>query len=295
MTTFDRAQAWDQGDLTELLSLEDGPQDTFRSTVNDSNANGRVYAGQLLGQALWAAAQTTPQRVPSTLQATFLQGARPEGALEYKVEALQDGRRFSSRHIYGVQGTSLVLSAHATFQNPGETLEPVPRLDREVPPAESLPDLRELAERYPGQGEALQVRFTGQPLLDIRPANPEACFAGSPPRNEIAYWVRLLQPLTAEGCLHHAALAYLSDCWFNGALAPPLGMHELWQHHYVANLNHTLWFHTPEPACDDWLLFVSQATRSLAGRGLALVHIYCRDGRLIASMAQDLLISPRTD
>ncbi|MBN0574673.1 thioesterase family protein, partial [Pseudomonas aeruginosa] len=92
-----------------------GPQDTFRATVNDSNVNGRVYAGQLLGQALWAAAQTVPHRVPSTLQATFLQGARPEDALEYKVEALQDGRRFSSRHIYGVQGTALVLSAHATF------------------------------------------------------------------------------------------------------------------------------------------------------------------------------------
>ncbi len=295
MSTFDRARAWDQGDLTQLLSLEDGPQDTFRATVNDSNVNGRVYAGQLLGLALWAAAQTVPHRVPSTLQATFLQGARPEDALEYKVEALQDGRRFSSRHIYGVQGTALVLSAHATFQHPGECIDATPRLEREVPPPESLPDLRELAERYPGQGEAAQVRFTGQPLLDIRPVNPAVYFGRTPSQNEIAYWVRLLQPLTAEGCLHHAALAYLSDCWFNGALTPPAGARELWQRHYVANLNHTLWFHTPEPACDDWLLFVSQATRSLAGRGLALAHIYRRDGRLIASMAQDLLTSPRTD
>src|ERR1044072_7184570 len=96
--TFDRTHAWDQGDLTQLLSLEDGPQDTFRATVNDRNVNGRVYAGQLLGQALWAAAQTVQQRVPSTLQATFLQGARPEDTLESKVEVLQDGRRFSSRH-----------------------------------------------------------------------------------------------------------------------------------------------------------------------------------------------------
>ncbi|MDN6860245.1 thioesterase family protein [Pseudomonas sp. CAN2814] len=295
MGTFDRARAWDQGDLTQLLSLEDGPQDTFRATVNDSNVNGRVYAGQLLGQALWAAAQTVPNRVPSTLQATFLQGARPEDALEYKVEALQDGRRFSSRHIYGVQGTAVVLSAHATFQLPGESAEAAPRLAGDIPPPESLPDLRELAERYPGQGEAVQLRFTGQPLLDIRPVNPEAYFGNASAPSEIAYWVRLLQPLTAEGCLHHAALAYLSDCWFNGALAPPASAGGLRHGHYVANLNHTLWFHTPEPACDDWLLFVSQGTRSLAGRGLALAHIYRRDGRLIASMAQDLLISPRTD
>lgn len=179
MGTFDRAHAWDQGDLTQLLSLEAGAQDTFHGTVNDSNANGRVYAGQL--------------------------------------------------------------------------------------------------------------------LLDIRPVNPEAHRAGTAARNALDYWVRLLPPLTAEGCLHHAALAYLCDCWFNGALAPTASAGDFWQQHYVANLNHTLWFHTPEPACDDWLLFVSQATRSLAGRGLALAHIYRRDGRLIASMAQDLLISSRTD
>ncbi|MCY1204932.1 Acyl-CoA thioesterase 2 [compost metagenome] len=300
MANYLRAQphhsrAWDQGDLTELLSLENGPQDTFRSTVNDSNVNGRVYSGQLLGQALWAAAQTAPQRVPSTLQATFLQGARPADALEYKVEALQDGRRFSSRHVYGVQGTALVLSAHATFQNPDEAPEPAPRLASELPPPDSLPDLHELAQRYPGQGEALHVRFTGQQLLDIRLVDPQAYFDAATPPDEIAYWVRLLQPLTVEGCLHHAALAYLSDCWFHRALTPPCGMRGLWQHHYIASLNHTLWFHSPEPACGDWLLFVSRATRSIAGRGLAQAHIYRRDGRLIASMAQDLLISPRTD
>lgn len=289
------SRAWDQGDLTELLSLEDGPQDTFGSTVNDSNVNGRIYAGQLLGQALWAAARTTPQRVPSTLQATFLQGARPTDALEYKVEALQNGRRFSTRHVYGVQGTALVLSAHVTFQTPGEPQEPIPRLDRPVPAPESLPDLRQLAERYPGQTDALQVRFTGQPLLDIRLVDPQAYFDGAAPPSEILYWVRLLQPLTAERCLQHAALAYLSDCWLHIGFAPPAQTGDAWQHHYVANLNHTLWFHTPEPASDDWLLFVSQGTRSLAGRGLAQAHIYRRDGRLVASMAQDLLTSPRTD
>jgi acyl-CoA thioesterase-2 len=290
--TFDRAQAWDQADLTQLLSLEGGPQDTFRATVNDSNLNGRVYAGQLLGQALWAAGQTVPHRVPSTLQATFLQGARPEGALEYKVETLQEGRRFSSRHIYGVQGTALVLSANATFQEPGDLPGQEIRLERRCTSPEDLPDLRAFAEQYPGQGEALQLRFTGQPLLDIRPMNLHDGLNGNPSQ-EIAYWVRLLQPLTAEGGLHHAALAYLSDCWFNGALAPGASTPGFWQQHYVANLNHTLWFHTPEPTCDDWLLFVSQGTRSLSGRGLALAHIYRRDGRLIASMAQDLLISPR--
>ena len=41
------------------------------------------------------------------------------------------------------------------------------------------------------------------------------------------------------------------------------------------------------------LLFINDAVRSLSGRGLATTHIYQRDGRLVASMAQDMLISPR--
>ncbi|MFI5461754.1 hypothetical protein ACHMXJ_00015 [Pseudomonas aeruginosa] len=89
------SRAWDQGDLTELLSLEEGPQDTFRSTVNDRNVNGHIYAGQLLGQALWAAARTTPQRMPGALpRRPSCPPTPPTDALEYKVEALQDGQRF---------------------------------------------------------------------------------------------------------------------------------------------------------------------------------------------------------
>ncbi|WP_437883163.1 acyl-CoA thioesterase [Pseudomonas sp. LRF_L74] len=284
---------WDQRDLIELLMLECGVQRSFLSTVNDTNVNGRVYGGQLLGQALWAAAQTAPGRSPCVLQATFLQGARPDDAIEYSVESLQDGRRFSSRHVYGVQGTGLVLSANASFQlaqrDPGNPH----RLQRQWPAPEQLPTLNELAARYPLRSEAVQLRFNGRPLLDVRPIHPEGYFDHPAEHREIAYWVRLEQALPREGCLHHAALAYLSDCWLNGSLAPPLGLLELWQHHYVSNLNHTLWFHSLEPDANDWLLFVNDAVRSLSGRGLATSHIYQRDGRLVASMAQDMLISPR--
>lgn len=283
---------WDQRDLTELLALEPAGQQSWRSYAYDTNANGRVYGGQLLGQALWASAQTVSGRSPSMLQMTFLQGARPNDTIEYSVEALQDGRRLSTRHVYGVQGTGLVLSANASFQvaqsEPGDPQQ----LQQQVPAPESLPTLAELAERYTLDSEAVQLRFSARPVLDIRliledhVEHPAA-------RQDIAYWVRLNQPLAAEGCLHHAALAYMSDGWLNASLAPGQRMLDLWQNHYVSNLNHTLWFHSPEIDVNEWLLFVNHAVRSLSGRGLTMTHIYRRDGRLVASMAQDLLISPR--
>ncbi|SUD31377.1 putative acyl-CoA thioesterase II [Pseudomonas fluorescens] len=284
---------WDQRDLTELLTLEPTGQQNWRSYAYDTNANGRVYGGQLLGQALWAAAQTANGRNPSMLQMTFLQGARPKDTIEYSVEGLQDGRRLSTRHVYGVQGTGLVLSANASFQVAQSEPGDLHQLQQPMPAPESLPTLAELAERYPQDSEAVQLRFNARPVLDIRPIHPQDHFERPADRRDTAYWVRLNQPLAVEGCLHHAALAYLSDGWLNASLAPGQGMLDLWQNHYVSNLNHTLWFHSLEIDVNEWLLFVNDAVRSLSGRGLTMTHIYQRDGRLVASMAQDLLISPR--
>ncbi|WP_263143435.1 acyl-CoA thioesterase domain-containing protein [Pseudomonas sp. RIT-PI-AD] len=295
MTTAARSPdwRWDQRDLTELLCLEPAGESGFRSYVCDTNANGRVYGGQLLGQALWAAAQTVSGRSPGMLQLTFLQGARPQDCIEFSVERLQDGRRFSSRHLYGAQGTGMIFSANASFQvGQGDPGNPH-RLENPMPEPESLPTLAELAARYPQRSEAVQLRFSSRPVLDVRPIHPEGYFEHPARQSKIAYWIRLNHALPFEGCLHHAALAYMSDSWLNGSLAPPVGMFELWQDYYVSNLNHTLWFHSLDIDASDWLLFVNDAVRSLSGRGLAMTHIYDRGGRLLASMAQDILIAPR--
>lgn len=284
---------WDQRDLTELLCLETVGNNTWQSYVCDTNANGRVYAGQLLGQALWAAMQTVEDRPPGMLQMTFLQGARPQESIEYSVETLQDGRRLSSRHIYGVQGTGLVMSANASFQVPQAGADTTQRLLRQVPSPDSLPALGELAAGLPFQSESLQLRANAKPLLDIRLVDPPIGFDAAGEHGEVAYWIRLNQPLSSERYLHHAALAYMSASWLNGSIVPQRPVDDL-QHSYVSNLNHSLWFHSLDIDVTDWLLFVNDAVRSLSGRSLAMTHIYQRDGRLVASMAQDLLISPYT-
>lgn len=284
---------WDQRDLTELLTLEPVGGRSWKSYACDTNVNGRVYGGQLLGQTLWAAAQTAEGRSPATLQMTFLQGAQPQDVIEYSVEALQDGRRLSSRHIYGVQGTGLVLSANASFQVPQANPGDPHRLVHSLPSPENLPTLAEAYEHYPQQSEAMQLRLSARPLLDIRPIAPKERYESPQDQRAVDYWVRLAQPLPSEGYLHHAALAYMSDSWLNTSIAPQQGMLNQWQHYYVSNLNHSLWFHSLEIDVTGWLLFVNEAVRSLSGRSLTMTHIYQRDGRLVASMAQDLLISSR--
>jgi acyl-CoA thioesterase-2 len=53
-----------------------------------------------------------------------------------------------------------------------------------------------------------------------------------------------------------------------------------------------LWFHRPFRA-DEWLLYVQDSPSASGGRGFNRGAVYSRDGRLVASVAQEGLIRPR--
>jgi acyl-CoA thioesterase-2 len=64
------------------------------------------------------------------------------------------------------------------------------------------------------------------------------------------------------------------------------------QEFMAASLDHALWLHRPFRA-DDWLLY-SQDTPNLHGaRGFARGLIFTREGRLVASVAQEGLVRER--
>jgi acyl-CoA thioesterase-2 len=284
-------QYWDQRDLIELLALDSDGQNRYRSHACDIDVNGGVYGGQLIAQALWAAAQSVSGRSPSMLQMTFLQEAHPLDSIEYSVELLQDDRHVSNRHVYGVQGTGLIFSANVSFQHSDVSSGQPRPLERRLPEPESLPTLAELAVSHPHRCEAFQLRFTDCPVLDVRPIHDEKRIDQPQVNSEIGYWVRLKQPLPGEGCLHHAALAYISACWLNRGLASSLPLPDTWRHYNVCSLNQSLWFHSSQLDANDWLLFLNDPDRVLSGHGLATTRIYQRNGLPVASMVQDVLVS----
>jgi acyl-CoA thioesterase len=56
-----------------------------------------------------------------------------------------------------------------------------------------------------------------------------------------------------------------------------------------ASLDHAMWFHRPARV-DDWLLYVQDSPSAQNGRGLSQGKIFDREGRLIASVAQEGMI-----
>jgi acyl-CoA thioesterase-2 len=63
----------------------------------------------------------------------------------------------------------------------------------------------------------------------------------------------------------------------------------------AATLDHAVWFHRRFRA-DEWLLYGSDSPSAAGARGFARGSVFTRDGRLVASVAQEGLMrvhSPR--
>ena len=89
--------------------------------------------------------------------------------------------------------------------------------------------------------------------------------------------------------LHRTLLAYASDFHLIGTTLFPHGVSYLQPNVTVASLDHALWFHRPFRV-DEWLLYSCDSPTAQSARGLARGQVFSRDGRLVASTAQEGLI-----
>jgi acyl-CoA thioesterase-2 len=294
-----RVPAWDGKDVGALLAVRPAGPMRFRNRLGDANAHDRAYGGQILGQALLAAAQTVPSGcVFTTMQFLFLQGTLHEQAIDFKVTALQDGKRFSSRHVRGTQGDArTVLDAQVTFAVPLDA--PSHEIATTAPSGETDPErLPRLTELPPEWGDELEracgYRFWLKDAIDFRFAAPPPGLRLDPREPRLRFWLRLARRLGDDAHVHAAAFAYLSDWWLN---YPALGSHvqpllDSGRRLYVASLNHAIWIHRALRA-DEWLHFDSISPAAGSGRGLAIARVHDGAGHLVASASQECLMAPR--
>ena len=86
--------------------------------------------------------------------------------------------------------------------------------------------------------------------------------------------------------IHRAALAYASDYTL---LEPILRLHgRTWIEPgmNIASLDHAMWWHR-ETRADEWLLYVQSSPNASSARGLGVGRMFSRDGRLVATTAQE--------
>src|SRR5690606_14242180 len=103
------------------------------------------------------------------------------------------------------------------------------------------------------------------------------------------FWFRLGERIGDDPNLHQAMLAYASDFHLLGTSTWPHGISYYQPNVQMASLDHALWFHRPCRA-DEWLLYAMDSPAAQGSRGMARGMIYARDGRLVASTAQEGLV-----
>jgi acyl-CoA thioesterase-2 len=111
------------------------------------------------------------------------------------------------------------------------------------------------------------------------------------PARRIA-WLRAVARLPDDPALHRYLLAYASDHMFVTTALLPHAVHWLTSGMQVASLDHVMWFHRPVRV-DDWLLYVIEGPTAQGARGLVQGRVFTRDGRLVATTAQEGLLRRR--
>ncbi len=278
-------------DLISLLELEPIERNIFRGQSQDSGFP-QVFGGQVLGQALAAASRTINGRVVHSLHAYFLQRGDVDAPIVYEVDRARDGGSFSSRRVIAIQHGAQIFNMAASFQVPEEGLEHQIAMP-EVTPPESLKDIETLAREHASDLPRHMQRFLSyRRPFEVRPVDP-SLFLAADNRAPFKYvWMRAVDRLPDNGFLHHALLAYISDYELIGTVALPHKLHAARSGLQMASLDHAMWFHRSYRV-DDWLLFALDSPAAAGARGLARGHVYTRDGRLVASLAQEGLIRLR--
>jgi acyl-CoA thioesterase-2 len=125
--------------------------------------------------------------------------------------------------------------------------------------------------------------------FEFRPAELPDPTAEIPAEPRMKIWFRAIDRAPDDPVLHRCLLAYASDYYLLGAAGMDARLSMERRDLQMASIDHAMWFHRPARA-DEWLLYVIDSPTSCGSRGMARGSIFSRDGRLVASTAQEGLV-----
>lgn len=271
--------------FADLFALKSGAPNCFEAPPAPDKGE-RMFGGQFLAQSLYAAQVSAGNdRVANSLHAYFLRPGDVELPVNLTVEAVRDGRSFSSRQVVAQQGGKERFRMLASFQV-ADLAPEYTRLEMpEVPAPEACHFtyddfmLQETGDAdWPGSERPMDILYINAP---------------KPGRDRITesqlMWMKVRGPVSDEPALQQAGLVYLSDASIVDHILLPHGMR--WQDEGFegTSLDHTMWFHRPARA-DEWLLFVQTVEATAGGRGLCRGHFFDQAGNLAATCIQEGLM-----
>lgn len=247
---------------------------------------GGLYGGQIVAQALRAAAETVePQYAPHSIRAYFIRRGDHTEPVRYEVDRIRNGNSFVTRRVVARQAIGAILNAECSFQTPEESLSFQSIEMPGVPNPDQFHDS--------SFSRDFDRRFV-EPIADNATTKDGA--------GRVLAWLRVAHELPPydtddDRFVHQCWLAYLSDDLPTDAVrsAHLEARTDGDEPRYSGtSLDHTIWFHRPFRA-DEWQLHDFSCHHFTGGRGLAIGHVFSQAGEHVATVAQEALMRrPRT-
>jgi len=275
-SSLNRFPIWgDQTDLVALLDPVAAGGGRFVAPGYHERTRNVVEGGQLLGQAIVAAARTAPGQRVTWASMTFVRAAAFDDPIDLSVDETRRGRTFSTLSVRSEQRGKLVAPALVL-------------LDAGAPDSmrasAEMPDVP-----GPSEAEPYDMRVTGRDLRIVDGAyDPDPDRVGPP---VIHAWVRF-RDNPDELCVRNALIAQATTHWtIAAAMRPHRGFGEAQAHLSLSTgpMAVTVAFHDDVPV-DDWFLYTTSAVWS--GRGLAQGEgkVFSRSGTLMASYTLQAMV-----
>lgn len=259
-------------DFATMMQLEQHGPDTYVG-VGPRYPWGGLYGGQIVAQALRAAAATVDEGFTvQSLHAYFIRLGDADEPIRFEVDRLRNGRTFVTRRVVARQAVGAILNLDASFQVAEDGPEVQAAVLADIPAPEEVDE------------------SSWSPVFERRQVRPER---GQ--RGRAQAWLRMKE-VDDDPMVQACAFAYLSDDIPTDAVVrlhpdcPPWGSEEY--PFFSASLDHAIWWHKPIRA-DQWHVHDFVCHGLLSSRGLALGHVFTADGDHVATIAQEVLLRSR--
>jgi acyl-CoA thioesterase-2 len=268
----------DYDDLNVLLPLSRLGERSYRNCFFHPDPSARLGAGQVAGQALWAAGQSAQGWRVSALQLSMLREPRFDEWLEYAVESSGDASDTLTRHVYGVEGLETVSSMHVRFAEPASFLTP-PRSSEVAGAFNEF-----LAAESVAEDEA-QRSTRSIPFVEVRqPAWTTPRTSGTDNARRLV-WCRLKYALPLAAVWSSAGLAYMAASSIPAAMGARDAVDDLYGWNFDTR-DFSMLFHSGAFDVNDWLLFDSESLQQAGEQYSFETKVFARSGAHLATSMQ---------
>ena len=155
--------------LVALLDVEELDADLYRG-MRLPGGQGRVFGGQVIGQALQAAQRSAEGKGAHSLHAYFMRAGDDALPIIYRVVRDFDGKSFATRRVIATQNGQPILNMAASFQAAEGGMHHQDAFPKDIPGPEELQsdaELRVELEQYLSEENRARFLRSASPI-DVR-------------------------------------------------------------------------------------------------------------------------------